>query len=279
MGLALRNANLTSAVVGHDIDRSVAGKAKKVGAVDRTDWNLLSACDGADLVILATPVDAIEPTLEAIGPELRPGCVVIDTATIKEPVMAWAAAMLPDGIHFVGGDPLPGPAAAGLSGVDAARADLLENALFCVVPSPSANEEAVKLAIDLVQIFGAKPLFLDAVEHDGLVAAVEHLPMILALALTETLVHQPAWRELRKVAGASSGNRDETGCHRPDRPRGGQRRQPRQPDALDRYLYCLPVFNPNRLGNRGSGGNDQAFPDRFHRAGQVASRLDRGAMV
>lgn len=203
MGLALRNANLTSAVVGHDIDRSVAGKAKKVGAVDRTDWNLLSACDGADLVILATPVDAIEPTLEAIGPELRPGCVVIDTATIKEPVMAWAAAMLPDGIHFVGGDPLPGPAAAGLSGVDAARADLLENALFCVVPSPSANEEAVKLAIDLVQIFGAKPLFLDAVEHDGLVAAVEHLPMILALALTETLVHQPAWRELRKVAGAS----------------------------------------------------------------------------
>jgi prephenate dehydrogenase len=141
--------------------------------------------------------------LEAIGPELRPGCVVLDTATIKESVLGWAAAALPDGVHFVGGDPLPGPAAAGLSGVDDARADLFENGLFCVVPSPSANEEAVKLAIDLVQILGAKPLFLDAVEHDGLVAAVDHLPAILALALTEAVVDQPAWRELRKVAGAS----------------------------------------------------------------------------
>lgn len=203
MGLALRQAKLTSAVVGHDIDRSVAAKAKKTGAVDRTDWNLLSACDEADLVILATPVDAIEATLEAIGPELRTGCVVIDTATIKEPVLAWAAATLPDGVHFVGGDPLLGPASAGLIGVDAARANLFEGGLFCVVTSPSANEESVKLAIDLVQILGAKPLFLDALEHDGLVAAVDHLPMILALALTETVVHQPAWRELRKVAGAS----------------------------------------------------------------------------
>jgi prephenate dehydrogenase len=203
MGMALRQEKLTSAVVGHDIDRAVSGKAKKSGAVDRTDWNLLSACDDSDLVILATPVDAIKPTLEAIGPELRPGCVVIDTATIKEPVLAWAASTLPEGVHFVGGDPLPGPAAAGLSGVDAARADLFENGLFCVVPSPSANEEAVKLAIDLVQILGAKPLFLDSVEHDGLVAAVGHLPSILALALMETLVHQPTWRELRKVAGSS----------------------------------------------------------------------------
>lgn len=153
MGLALRQARLTSTVVGHDIDRRVAGQAKKVGAVDRTDWNLVSACEESDVILLATPLDAIEPTLEAIGPDLRPGCVVIDTATIKEPVMAWAASKLPDGVHFVGGDPLPGPAASGLSGVEAARADLFENGLFCVVPSPSANEDAVKLTIDLVQIW------------------------------------------------------------------------------------------------------------------------------
>jgi prephenate dehydrogenase len=203
MGLALRQARLTSAVVGHDIDRGVAGQAKKSGAVDRTVWNLLSACEDSDLILLAAPLDAIKPTLEAIGPELRPGCVVIDTATVKEPVLAWAASTLPDGVHFVGGDPLPGPIAAGLSGVEAARADLFQNGLFCVVPSPSANEDAVKLAIDLVQILGAKPLFLDAVEHDGLMAAVEHLPAILALALMEAVVEQPAWRELRKVAGAS----------------------------------------------------------------------------
>jgi prephenate dehydrogenase len=71
------------------------------------------------------------------------------------------------------------------------------------VPSPTANADAVKLATDLVAILGAKPLFSDAAEHDGLLAAVEHLPALLSLGILDTVIHQPAWRELRKVAGPS----------------------------------------------------------------------------
>jgi prephenate dehydrogenase len=55
---------------------------------------------------------------------------------------------------------------------------------------------------DLTGILGAKPLFFDPAEHDGLMAAVDHLPTFLSLSLLDTLVHQPTWRELRKVAGA-----------------------------------------------------------------------------
>jgi prephenate dehydrogenase len=54
-----------------------------------------------------------------------------------------------------------------------------------------------------VAILGARPLFLDATEHDGLLAAVSHLPPLLGLALLETVLGQPTWRELRKVAGSS----------------------------------------------------------------------------
>lgn len=201
IGLALRQAGVASTVIGHDRDRLANNEAKKLGAVDRVEWNLISACEGSDFVILATPAGAIEETLEAIGPYLRPGCVVMDTASLKEPVLAWAAQHLPDQVHFVGGDPILSATVGGQGGLEAARADLFRGGLFCLVPAPTTDSDAVKLAADLVSLLGAKPLFLDAEEHDGLLAAVDHLPMLLALAMVETLIRQPAWRELRKVAG------------------------------------------------------------------------------
>lgn len=202
LGLALREAGVASAVTGHDKDPGANSRAKKLGAVDRTDWNLISACEKADLIILATPSGAIEGTLQAVSSYLRPGCVVMDTASIKEPVLAWAADALPDQVHFVGGDPILTEAVEGPGGLESARADLFRNGLFCLIPSPTAEPAAVKLANDLVTILGAKPLFLDAAEHDGLLAAVDQLPAILAVALLEATSKQPSWRELRKVAGA-----------------------------------------------------------------------------
>jgi prephenate dehydrogenase len=201
MGLALRQAEVASAVIGHDRERSASDQAKKMGAVERIHWNLVSACEEADLIIVSTPLDGIEDTFQAIGPYLRPDCVVIDTASLKAPVMAWAAEHLPPQVHFIGGDPIPGRGSQGQGGVDTARADLFQGGLFCLMPSPTAGAESVQLASELASILGAKPLFLDAEEHDGLLAAVDHLPVLLALTTMETMISQPAWRELRKVAG------------------------------------------------------------------------------
>ncbi len=197
LGLALRQAEVASAVVGHDRDRQRSSDAKARGAVDRSEWNLISAVEKMDIVILSEPIDALAATMQAIGPYLRPGCVVIDTAPVKTPVLAWAAEYLPEQVHFVGTNPiLPSG-----SGEEQARADLFQRSLFCVVPSNTADEASVKLISDLVGILGAQPLFLDAAEHDGLLGGVEHLPRLLALTLLEMAVQQPSWRELRRVAG------------------------------------------------------------------------------
>ena len=201
IGLALRQAEVVSTVMGHDKERAVGDEAKKRGAVDRVHWNLISACEDADLVILATPVAGIEETLKAIGPTLRPGCVVIDTASLKGPVMGWAEAYLPDQIHFIGADPILSTGTNGQGGLGAARADLFQRGLFCLIPPLKADSDSVKLASDLVSILGARPLFMDAAEHDGLLAGVEHLPTLVALAMLEAMIDQPAWRELRRVAG------------------------------------------------------------------------------
>jgi prephenate dehydrogenase len=212
MGMALRQAGVASSVVGHDKELAVANRARKAEAVDKVDWNLVSACEGADLVIVATPIGGIEPTFQAIGPYLRAGSVVIDTASLKLPVLAWAKASLPAQIHYVGANPIlrPAPAAGAADdvvaiqgGLRAARADLFKDALFCLVPAPEADPAAVKLAADLASLLGAQPFFMEAAEHDSLMAAVDHLPMLASLGMLETAAQQPSWKELRKVAGVS----------------------------------------------------------------------------
>lgn len=200
IGLALHAAEAPVLIVGHDKDPEHAGLARKRKAVDKTDWNLIGACEGADMVILATPLSAMEPTLRAIATYLKAGCVVTDTANLKVPVTQWAQELLAENASYVGGSPL---VMVQGSGPDDARADLFRDCRYCLVPASNAHPDAVGLVSSMVTLLGADPYFLDAVEHDSLVAGVAHLPTILALALTDALSNEPGWREMRKFAGTS----------------------------------------------------------------------------
>jgi prephenate dehydrogenase len=200
MGLRLRETEVASEVIGHDVDPARNNQAKRMGAVTKTHFNLISACEESDLVLLAIPLEGIRSTLEAIGPYLREGCVVMDTATLKRPVLRWADELLPTGVHFVGGNPIPRGGNDGTS-LEEASSELFVDGLFCLTPAPDAEPAAVKLAADLVAVLGAKPLFLDAAEHDGLTSAVEHLPSMVGVALLDLAVSQPTWQEMRKLAG------------------------------------------------------------------------------
>lgn len=198
-GLALRRHADRVTVVGHDPNSSLAGAAKKAGAVDRTDWNLIGAISGADRVLLALPFDQVFDTLKVIGQDLKPGCVIVDTADIKVPVMTAAAELLPAGVHFVGGHPILTPESVD---ADKATADLFVNKLFCLTPDSRTDSAAVHLAADLVEALGAQAFFLDPLEHDGMAAAVAHLPQLLAAALLDVTSRSAGWQDMRKVAGS-----------------------------------------------------------------------------
>lgn len=199
IGLALRQAQDDFEVVGHDREPQVAGQARKLGAVDRTDWNLISACEKADLIIIATPLMGVKQTLEAIAPYLKKGCLITDTASLKGPVLDWADQFLPPEVHFVGGNPIVVTSSMGL---ETARDDLFAGNLYCLIPSPKAAPQAVQLATDLVHLLGARPYFLDAAEHDGLMAGVDQLPSILSITLLRTVTGSASWREMRRLAGS-----------------------------------------------------------------------------
>lgn len=204
IGMALKKAKIRELeIVGHDMEPEVAGKARKKGAVDRYDWSLIGAVKDANMVIVAVPVMAVKSVMEAIAPCLPEGCVVTDTASSKGPVMDWAREILPPSVHFVGGHPMAGKETPGIEGADA---DLFQKAAYCVIPSPTAASSAVEAVTGLARLMGANPFFVDAAEHDGFVAAVSHLPLVLSTALVTSTTRSPGWREMSRLA--ASGYRD-----------------------------------------------------------------------
>jgi prephenate dehydrogenase len=145
--------------------------------------------------------------LQAIGPELRSGCVVASLGSLLVPPLAWAAEALRAGSdkHFVAGHAVLNPAHlhSGEVGLEAADANLFKDGLWALAPAPGCAAEALKLVADLVRVLEATPYFVDAHEHDGLAAAAEGLPTLLAWLLFHAAAASPGWNETRKVADRS----------------------------------------------------------------------------
>ncbi len=207
IGLGLREQadERTIEIVGHDRNTQRARAAERRNAIDKRENSALAAVQDASLVIISTPILAMREVMEDIRSALMPGAVVTDTGSTKAEVMGWARELLPDSIHFVGGHPM-----AGKTEVGAEHADpkLFEGARWVVVPTRAASQAAVETITGFAAGLGAKPMFMDAEEHDAYVAAVSHLPMLAAGTLFRLTRDSEAWPELSMLA--SSGFRDTT---------------------------------------------------------------------
>lgn len=207
IGLALRRWSAANGnalrVVGFDDDMDKQTRAKRMGAVDDTEWSLKNAVDGADIAIVATPVGTMREVFTNIGPILKPGAIVTDTGSTKSDVLEWSA-LLPKHVDFVGGHPMAGKAES----LEAADADLFAGATWVVCPAVSASESSIKNVLGIIAATGAEAFFVDPVEHDSYVAGVSHLPFLVAATLTETVASDPSWRDMKSLA--ASGFKDTT---------------------------------------------------------------------
>ena len=205
LGMALKKAGAEVQITGHDKSGSSSSQASKMGAVDKTEWNLIRAVEGASVVIIATPVKTIGEVMQQIASVLEEGCIVTDTGSTKASVLQWAEEYLPRTVSFVGGHPMAGKEISGPSG---AEADLFRDVPYCILPGKHAERGAVDAIVNMVEMTGAKPYFIDPVEHDSYVAAVSHLPMVLSTMLVKVTSQSPSWSEISRLA--STGYRDIT---------------------------------------------------------------------
>ena len=200
IGLALMKAKLkTTEVIGSSGDRNALSTASKIGAMDGAESNLRSAVRGASLIVFDLPLSQTKEILDAIAPIVESDAVITDTGTTKVQIAEWADEVLPKGVSYVGGHPL---VKRSLTGIEDSAAELFEGVDYPLMPSKSATKDSVKTVVGMVELLGAKPLFLDPHEHDSYSIAMEVLPIVLSSALVTSTARSPGWREMHKL-GAS----------------------------------------------------------------------------
>jgi prephenate dehydrogenase len=209
LGMALRSADAKESplgeveIVGYDRDGRAVKEARGRLAIDKEARSLPEAVRDAQIVVVATPVQAVRELLGQIGALLPAGAVVTDVASTKAQVARWAAELLPAGVSYVGGHPMAGKER---SGVGAAEPALFKDAIYCLTVGPHAPQQAVDLVEAMVKAAGAKPYYIDPDEHDAYVAGISHLPFLLSVGLIEITGRSPAWKEMAPLA--ASGFRD-----------------------------------------------------------------------
>ena len=170
------------------------------------------ALDGAHLVVLAAPPTAtltlIDRLADGLHEALEPGAVVTDVASTKGVIVAAATER---GLRFVGGHPMAGRET---SGYGAANPALFSGRPWVVVPSEPDDAAAIVAVETLAVATGARPMRMDAAEHDVAVAAISHLPLVVAAALVESVAASDEWPAARDLA--ASGWRDTTRLARGD---------------------------------------------------------------
>lgn len=174
-----------------------------LGAADLAGTDARKLLEGADLVVLATPVLTIEAQIATLHPFMKARSVITDMGSVKRGVVQ-AMEQLPPHIHPVGGHPMCGKETRGIQASDP---DLFRDKVWVVTPLERSTPGAVALVKKLATSVGAKPLAMNAEDHDSVAACISHLPYLLASTLVgvaeDASISQPGVWQL-----ASSGFRD-----------------------------------------------------------------------
>ena len=271
MGLALKQKGLRDTeIVGTAGHRGTLSKVEKMGAVDRTENNLRAAVQDAGIVVLDLGILETREILEAIGPVMDEGSIITDTCTTKAVVQDWADQYVRRGVSFVGGHPLLKKTPADVDGADPS---VFEGSHYCVVSAESADRKSVETIVGLVELLGARPLFMNADEHDSFAAAMQHLPAILSSAFVTATSGSDGWRDMHRLAGSEFADLSELASNDP---RDNEAASLSNPDALvhwiDQMITELYAYR-NQLNER----SDELFTS-FVKAWEARARWESDAV-
>ena len=198
VGLAARSAGWE--VVGTD-DPGVLERAVELGAIDRV--STLKEVRGADLIVLAAPISKVTELLSELSPT---DALVTDVASAKGAIVRAAEG---ENLRFVGGHPMAG---SQLAGVANAKAGLFHGARYFLTTTERTDPDDYREVSGFVRGLGAVPTAVDPEKHDLLMAALSHLPHLMAAALLKVASDispealsfaGPSFRDLTRV-GASN---------------------------------------------------------------------------
>jgi len=180
----LREKGEVGEIVG--IGRGAANlqRAVELGVIDRYEHDLVAGVVGADMVFIATPVCTIAEITATIAPQLPAGAIITDGGSVKEEIVAACEPLMPAGRFFVGGHPIAGTEK---SGVDASFSTLYRGKRCIITPTARTDSAALDKVSRMWRIAGSEVVLMDPVKHDKVVAAISHLPHMVAYSLVNSV--------------------------------------------------------------------------------------------
>jgi prephenate dehydrogenase len=206
IGLARRERTLAKSVIGVGRRASTLRRARQRGAVTSTTTILSRGVRDAQLIVICTPVERIATSVVEAAAHCPAGAVITDAGSTKlEIVRAVDAALKSSSnrVAFVGSHPMAGSEKTGPAH---AQADLFEGRVAVVTPSRHSSHEAVEQIERFWQLLGSKVVRMSPKDHDRSVAAISHMPHLVASALAaatpeeELPLASTGWLDTTRIA-------------------------------------------------------------------------------
>jgi len=207
ISLAARRAGLVGEVIGCARSAATRDRALELGLVDHVFADPREAVEGADLIVLCSPVGTFSGIAEAISTAISPGCIVTDVGSVKGAVVRDVGPHVPDNAHFVPCHPVAGTE---YSGPDAGFAELFDNRWCILTPPAGADPAAVEKLDRFWQLCGAKTETMDANHHDLVLAITSHVPHLIAYNIVGTAEDLETVTQSEVIKYSAGGFRDFT---------------------------------------------------------------------
>lgn len=180
----LKAQRLAGEIVGAGRGQETLRKAVQLGVIDRFAESPARAVEGADLVVLATPVGTFEGLVKEFSPQLGQGTIVTDVGSVKGKLARALGKRLPAAVHYVPGHPIAGRERHGVAEADV---QLFQGTRCILTPIDRTDEGSLEKISSLWAAAGATVTVMDPDRHDHIFSAVSHLPHAAAYAMVNTV--------------------------------------------------------------------------------------------
>lgn len=200
---------LAGKLVAYDKNPEFLQQTRDLGIVDEVCEDLIEAVKEADLIVYATPVGAYGEITKTIAPFLKSGAIISDVGSIKKYSIKEIESKLPKNseIIVVAGHPVAGTEKSGpTNGFE----NLFEGRWYIVTPSKRSTPEAVEKVSELWAAAHMKVDKMTPDHHDKVMAAVSHLPHLIAFSIVGTVSDLEGYEQQEIIKYSASGFRDFT---------------------------------------------------------------------
>ena len=204
---AIRRGGLAGHIAATARSDRTRAKAVELGLVDSIHADAGAAAEGADLVIVCTPIGTYAEIGAAMRARLKPGAILTDVGSVKQAAVRDLGPHVPEGVHFVPGHPVAGTEH---SGPEAGFAELFDGRWCILTPPPGTDQGAVERLAEFWRRCGSQVEIMEPAHHDLTLAITSHLPHLIAYNIVGTAAHLEEVTSSEVMKFSAGGFRDFT---------------------------------------------------------------------